>query len=149
MFEKHATTTAGLVLISLVQFGFRSFFGPMDQTFKHYFYPFFARYLHRQVHRIIVHLSYSGSQDCSIHNPPEILTLEPKLHLVYPDVVIGPIEDGDYNFNIVGGGERHFVDRFPKRSPSARDLFLKKKLKEDQPYDAFSDIDSHLIPGCF
>ena len=73
----------------------------------------------------------SGSQDCSIHNSPEILTLEPKLHLVYPDVVIGLIEDGDCNFNIIGGSGRHFVDRFPKRSLSVRDLFLKKKLKED------------------
>ena len=36
LFEKHATATAGPVLISLVQFGFWSFFGPMDRTFKHY-----------------------------------------------------------------------------------------------------------------
>ena len=36
LFEKHATATAGLVLIGPVQFSFRSFFGPMDQTFKHY-----------------------------------------------------------------------------------------------------------------
>ena len=35
LFEKHATATAGLVLIGPVQFGFRSFFGPMDRTFKH------------------------------------------------------------------------------------------------------------------
>ena len=36
LFEKHATATASLVLISLVQFGFWSFFGPMDWTFKYY-----------------------------------------------------------------------------------------------------------------
>ena len=36
LFEKHATATTGLVLIGLVQFGFRSFFSPMDQTYKHY-----------------------------------------------------------------------------------------------------------------
>ena len=36
LFEKHATATASLVLISLVQFSFQSFFSPMDQTFKHY-----------------------------------------------------------------------------------------------------------------
>ena len=35
LFEKHATATAGPVLIGLVQFGFWSFFGPMDWTFKH------------------------------------------------------------------------------------------------------------------
>ena len=91
----------------------------------------------------------SGSRDCPIHNPPEILTLEPKLHLVDPDVVVGPIEDGDCDFNIVGSGGRHSVDRFLKRSLSARDLSLKKKLKEDWLYDALSDIDGYLIPGCF
>ena len=32
----HATATAGPVLNGLVQFGFRSFFSPMDRTFKHY-----------------------------------------------------------------------------------------------------------------
>ena len=90
----------------------------------------------------------SGSRDCPIHNPPEVLTLEPKLHLVNPDVVVGPIKDGDCDFNIVGGSRRHaVVDRFLKRSLSARDL--KKKLKEDWPYDALSDIDGYLIPGCF
>ena len=36
LFEKHATATAGPVLISPIQFGFRSFFGPMDWTLKHY-----------------------------------------------------------------------------------------------------------------
>ena len=67
----------------------------------------------------------SGSRDGSIHNPPEILALEPELHLVDPDVVVGPIEDGDCDFNIVGSGRRHAVDDgFLKRSPSARDLFL-------------------------
>src|ERR1700721_1342671 len=35
-FAKHATATSGPVLIGPVQFGFRSFFGCMDQTFKHY-----------------------------------------------------------------------------------------------------------------
>ena len=84
-----------------------------------------------------------------INNPPEILTLEPKLHLVDPDVVVGPIKDGDCYFDVVGGGGGHVVDRFLKRSPSARDLSLKKKLKEDWPYDALSNIDGYLIPGCF
>ena len=40
---KHATATASLVLNSLVQFSLRSFFSPMDQTFKHY-----GRWLHWQ-----------------------------------------------------------------------------------------------------
>ena len=67
----------------------------------------------------------SGSGNRTVHNPPEILALEPKLHLVDPDIVVGPIEDGDCNFNIVGGGERHAVDDgFLKRTPSAKDLFL-------------------------
>ena len=35
LFEKNATTTASPVLITLVQFGLRSFFSPMDRTFKH------------------------------------------------------------------------------------------------------------------
>ena len=39
LFEKHATTTAGLVLICPVQFSFRSFFSCMDQTCRHYFQP--------------------------------------------------------------------------------------------------------------
>ena len=69
--------------------------------------------------------------DGAIHNPPEILALEPKFHLVNPDIVIGPIKDGDCYFDVVGGSRRHVVDRFLKRSPSARDLSLKKKLKED------------------
>ena len=73
----------------------------------------------------------SGSRDGAVHNPPEILALEPELHLVNPDVVIGPIKDGDCYFDIVGGSGRHVVDRFLKRSLSARDLFLKKKLKEN------------------
>jgi hypothetical protein len=72
----------------------------------------------------------SGSWDCSVHNPPEILALEPKLHLVNPDVVVGPIKDGDCDFNIVGGGGRH-VDGFLERSPPARVLSLKRKLKGD------------------
>ena len=77
----------------------------------------------------------SGSQDRTIHNPPEVLTLEPKLHLVDPDVVVGPIKDGDCGFSIVGGGGRHsVVDGFLKRSPSARDLSHEKKLKEDWSY---------------
>ena len=46
----------------------------------------------------------SGSRDRAVHNPPEILTLEPKLHLVDPDVVVGPIKDGDGGLHIVGGG---------------------------------------------
>ena len=60
---------------------------------------------------IYIHLHDCGgthrdhwSRDGPIHNPPEILTLEPKLHLVDPDIVIGPIEDGDCNFDIIGGG---------------------------------------------
>ena len=73
----------------------------------------------------------SGLQDSAIHNPPEILALEPKLHLVNPDVVIGRIKNGDCYFDIVGGSRRYVVDRFLKRSLSARGLSLKKKLKED------------------
>ena len=38
LFEKHATATAGPVLISPVQFGFWFFFSPMDWSFKHYRY---------------------------------------------------------------------------------------------------------------
>ena len=67
----------------------------------------------------------SGSQDSPIHNPPEILALEPELHLVNPDIVVGPIKDGDCDFNIVGSGRRHAVDDgFLKRSLSAKYLFL-------------------------
>ena len=67
----------------------------------------------------------SRSWDHTINNPPEILALEPELHLVNPDVVVGPIKDGDCDFNIIGGGGRHsVVDRFLKRSLSVRDLFL-------------------------
>ena len=91
----------------------------------------------------------SGSRDGAIHNPPEILALEPELHLVNLDIVIGPIKDGDCYFDVIGSGGRHVVEGFLKRSPSARDLSLKKKLKEDWPYDALSDIDGYLIPGCF
>ena len=76
----------------------------------------------------------SGSRDCTVNNPPEVLTLEPKLHLVDPDVVVGPIKDGDCSFNIVGSGRGHVVDGFLKRSPSARDLSHEKKLKEDWSY---------------
>ena len=76
----------------------------------------------------------SESQDCTVYNPPEVLTLKPKLHLVDPDVVVGPIEDGDCDFNIVDGGRRHLDDRFLKRSLSARDLSHEKKLKEDWLY---------------
>ena len=68
----------------------------------------------------------SGSRDGAVHNPPEILALEPELHLVNPDIVIGPIKDGDCYFDVVGSGGRHVVDRFLKRSLSARDLSLKK-----------------------
>ena len=49
-----------------------------------------------------IHLGYGRgtspdrwSGDHAVHNPPEILSLEPKLHLVNPDVEIGPIKDGD------------------------------------------------------
>ena len=35
--------------------------------------------------------------------------LEPKLHLVNPDIVIGPIEDGDCYFDVVGSGGRHLL----------------------------------------
>ena len=67
----------------------------------------------------------NGLRDRTVHNPPEILALEPELHLVNPDVVVGPIKDGDCYFDIVGGSGRHtVVDRFLKRSPSAKDLFL-------------------------
>ena len=72
----------------------------------------------------------SGSWDHTVYNHPEVLTLEPKLHLVDPDVVVGPIKDGDCSFNIVGSGGGHAVDdRFLKRSPSARDLPHERKLK--------------------
>ena len=37
----------------------------------------------------------SRSWDSPIHNRPEVLTLKPKLHLVNPDIVVGPIEDWD------------------------------------------------------
>ena len=47
-------------------------------------------------------------RDFAVHNPPEVLALQPELHLVDPNVVVGPIEDGDGGFNIVGGGGRHF-----------------------------------------
>ena len=61
----------------------------------------------------------SGSQDGAVYNPPEVLTLEPKL-LVNPDVVVGPIKDGDSSFDIVCGGRRHsYVVGLLKRSPSA------------------------------
>ena len=68
---------------------------------------------------------YSGLRDRTIHNPPEVLALEPELHLVDPDVVIGPIKDGDCDFDIAGSGRRHAVDD-EFLSLSARDLSLKR-----------------------
>ena len=63
----------------------------------------------------------SGSWDCTVHNPPEVLTLEPKLHLVDPNVVVGPVEDGDCGFDIVGGGGGHSdVDRFLEKKPVSK-----------------------------
>ena len=47
----------------------------------------------------------SGSWDGPIHNPPEILTLEPKLHLVNLDVVVGPIKDGDCDLTLLAAAE--------------------------------------------
>ena len=49
----------------------------------------------------------SGSQDGAVYDPPEVLTLEPKLHLVDLDIVVGPIKDGDCGLDIIGGGGRH------------------------------------------
>ena len=51
----------------------------------------------------------SGSQDGAVHNPPEVLALQPELHLVNPNIIVGPIEDGDGGFHIVGDGGRHLV----------------------------------------
>ena len=45
LFEKHATATASPVLIGPVQFGFWSFFDPMDQTFKHLLQPAWALFV--------------------------------------------------------------------------------------------------------
>ena len=69
--------------------------------------------------------TYSGSRDGAIHDPPEVLALQPELHLVDPNVVVGPIEDGDGSFNIGSGGGRHVGCWVSKRSPSARDLSMK------------------------
>ena len=45
----------------------------------------------------------SGSRDCAVHNPPEVLALQPELHLVDPNIIVGPIEDGDGDLDIGGG----------------------------------------------
>ena len=62
----------------------------------------------------------SGSRDCTIYNPPEVLTLEPKLHLVNPDVVVGPIKDGDCSFDIVGGSGGHTCCWVSKMKPVSK-----------------------------
>ena len=49
----------------------------------------------------------SGSRDGAVHDPPEVLALQPKLHLVDPNIIVGPIEDGYGGFNIGGGSGRH------------------------------------------
>ena len=58
-----------------------------------------------------------GSRDCAVHDPPEVLALQPELHLVDPNIVVGPIEDGDGNFNIVGGSGRHVGCWVSKKKP--------------------------------
>ena len=49
------------------------------------------------------------SGDHAVYNPPEVLALEPKSHLVDPDVEVGPIKDGDCDFDIVVVLGRHFL----------------------------------------
>ena len=51
--------------------------------------------------------TYCGSRDSAVYDPPEVLALQPELHLVDPNVVVRPIEDGDGGFYIGGGGGRH------------------------------------------
>ena len=68
--------------------------------------------------------TYSGSQDCTVHNPPEVLALQPELHLIDPNVVVGPIKDGDSGFYIIGGGGRHVGCWVSKKEALQLEIFL-------------------------
>ena len=65
----------------------------------------------------------SGSWDCAVHDPPEVLALQPELHLVDPNIVVGPIEDGDSGFNIGSGGGRHFGCWVSKKEAHQHEIF--------------------------
>ena len=67
--------------------------------------------------------TYSGLQDRAVHNPPEVLALQPELHLIDPNVIVGPIEDGGGGFNIVGGGGRHFSCWVSKKEARQHKIF--------------------------
>ena len=43
--------------------------------------------------------------------------MQPELHLIDPNVIVGPIEDGDSSFNIIGSGGRHFGCWVSKKKP--------------------------------
>ena len=65
----------------------------------------------------------SGSRDGAVHNPPEVLTLQPELHLVNPNVIVGPIKDGDGGFDIIGGGGRHVSCWVSKKETHQLEIF--------------------------
>ena len=67
--------------------------------------------------------TYSGSWDGAIHDPPEVLALQPELHLVDPNIIVGPIEDGDGGFYIVGGCGRHFGCWVSKKEACQHEIF--------------------------
>ena len=67
--------------------------------------------------------TYSGSRDRAIHDPPEVLALQPELDLVDPNVIVGPIEDGDGGFYIVGGSGRHFGCWVSKKEAHQHEIF--------------------------
>ena len=65
----------------------------------------------------------SGSRDRAVHDPPEVLALQPEFHLIDPNVIVGPIEDGDGGFNIVGGGGRHVGCWVSKKEARQHEIF--------------------------
>ena len=64
-----------------------------------------------------------GSRDRAVHDPPEVLALQPELHLIDPNIVVGPIEDGDGSFYIGGGGGRHFGCWVSKKEARQHEIF--------------------------
>ena len=65
----------------------------------------------------------SGSRDGAVHDPLEVLALQPELHLINPNNVVGPIEDGDGGFDIVSGGGRHFGCWVSKKEARQLEIF--------------------------
>ena len=67
--------------------------------------------------------TYSGLRDGAVYDPPEVLVLQPELHLVNPNVIVRPIEDGDGGFYIGGGGGRHFGCWVSKKEARQHEIF--------------------------